>query len=279
MSYRTILVHVDDTRHVQQCVHVAANIAKRESAHLIGAAATGIRTPLYPAGIVDPYLPEFPAGAEQVHDRINRALSVFDAAVRRIGVASFETRLIDGEPGQAISMLARHCDLAVLGQSDPDDPAPLAPSDFPQHVILHCARPVLVVPYAGQVDTVGERPLVAWDASSSAARAVASAIPLLRRAAQVELVMFDPEKHGDAHARQSLSDIALYMARHDINVNFTQRSANGPVGAALQGMADELGSDVIVMGAYGHTRFREILLGSVTRSSLGSMTVPVLMSH
>lgn len=276
MAYRTILVHVNDCRHVQQCIDVAARIARAENAHLIGAACTGIRTP---TGIVDPALPAFTYDIDIVHERISRALSVYDAGVRQTGVASFETRLIDGEPGEMISMLARHCDLAVLGQTDADDPAPLVPADFPDHVSMHCGRPVLIVPRTGQFDTVGERPLVAWDGSPAAARAVADAIALLRRAGQAELVIFDPEKHAATRTGQAQTDIALYLARHDIKVKVTLRPADGPVGPAILKLAGELGSDMIVMGAYGHRRLRELLLGGVTRTILGSMTVPVLVSH
>ncbi|MES2149338.1 MAG: universal stress protein [Pseudomonadota bacterium] len=279
MAYRTILVHVDDTRHAQQCIDVAARIAQTENAHLIGASSSGIRMPFYPTGIPDPYLPAMSASFELVQERIKCALSLFEAAMERIGVPSFETRLIDGESGEAVSMLARHCDLVVLGQADPDDPAPLVPPDFPEYVIMHCGRPVLVVPFAGKFDTIAQRPLVAWDASTSAARAVADALPFLRRAGQLEQIMFNPEKLGATHGRQSETDIALYMTRHGIKVNATHRSADGPVGPALLRMATELGSDLIVMGAYGHRRFREILLGGVTRSILNSMTVAALMSH
>ncbi len=279
MAYRTILVHVDDTRHMQRCIEVAARIARAEQAHLIGAAGTSIHTPLYPTGLADPTLPTLNARAEQAQQRLERVLSVFDAAMGRIGVASFETRLIEGDAVEAISVLARHCDLVVLGQTDPDAPAPLLPADFPEDVILRCGRPVLVVPRAGQFDTVGRKPLVAWDSSMSAARSVANAIPLLQRAEQIDLVMFSPGAKDGAHAKQSRTDMALYLARHGINIKAEHRRAAVQVGPALLSLSSELGSDVIVMGAYGHHRLRDILLGSVTQSILQSTTVPALMSH
>lgn len=279
MSYPTILVHIDDSKRAQRRIDVAASIARTLNAHLIGAASTGMRVPVYPTGLADPYYPDITASTELAQQRLQRALSVFDAATARIGVSSFETRMLDGEPGAAVSMLARHCDLAVVGQASPDDATPEAPADLPEYVLLHCGRPVLVVPNEGQLDTVADRPLVAWDASAAAARAIASAMPMLRRAAKVEVVMIHSGKQNDALANQSLNDISLSMARHGVNVSSKQVTAEGPVGPALLKVAAELGSDLIVMGAYGHWRFREILLGGVTRSVLASMTVSTLMSH
>jgi nucleotide-binding universal stress UspA family protein len=93
------------------------------------------------------------------------------------------------------------------------------------------------------------------------------------------VAVFNSEQQGDAHGEMPGGDIALYLARHNVKVDVLPQKTDIDVGSALLSMASDLASDMIVMGGYGHSRFREILLGGVTRTVLGSMTVPVLMSH
>jgi nucleotide-binding universal stress UspA family protein len=196
-----------------------------------------------------------------------------------MGVNSFESHLVDDEAGAGVSLQAHYSDLVVIGQTDLEDPSPATLPDFPEYVVINSGRPVMIVPYAGQFDTVGKRVLVAWDASTSATRAVTAAIPLLKRADIVEVLVFNADDQGDAHGEQPGADIALYLARHNIRVNVVRQKSKIDIGNALLSAATDFASDLIVMGGYGHTRFREILLGGVTRTVLESMTVPVLMAH
>ena len=140
-------------------------------------------------------------------------------------------------------------------------------------------RPVLVVPYAGSFASVGRRALVSWDAGTSATRALTASIPLLRRAEIVEVAVFNADPQTDVHGEQPGADIALYLARHGLKVDVIRQKTQVDIGNALLSLATDLGSDLVVMGGYGHSRFREILLGGVTRTVLESMTVPVLMAH
>jgi nucleotide-binding universal stress UspA family protein len=113
-----------------------------------------------------------------------------------------------------------------------------------------------------------------------AARAVAGALPILRRARQVDLAVFNPEREPyEAHGADPGADIALFLARHGIRVEVRRLTVSTPVGEALMSVAADWSSDLIVMGAYGHSRFREMMLGGATRTALQSMTVPVLMMH
>lgn len=279
MSYRTILVHVDDSRHAAERIKIAADLAMKDNAHVIGAATTGISDLVYPGGIGTSGIPDIGPVLEVLRQRARRTLGAFENAMQKAGVASFEKRLIADEAGPGISLQARYCDLVVIGQTVPNDPEPAAAADFPEFVVMNSARPVLIVPYAGQFGSVGKKPLIAWDASKAATRAVANALPLLKRAAAVEVAVFNPAEQAGVHGEQPGADIALYLARHGIKVNVTQQTVNMPVGAALLSLASDLNADLIVSGGYGHARFREILLGGVTRTLLESMTVPILMSH
>lgn len=282
MSYKTILVHADMCRHSKQYIALAASIAVQEDAHLIGAATTGISRYIYHSGIADPMAPSASTHLEQhleaLRQRARHALDDFETQLQKPGVRSYESALIDDEAGAGLSLRGRYSDLLVLGQFNPDEQSPVVMPDFPEYVVLNAGRPVLVVPYAGQFDRVGKRVLVAWDAGVSATRAVVNAIPMLKRAEIVEVAVFNAEDRGDAHGEVPGADIALYLARHGIKVDVIRQKTRIDVGNSLLSMAADLGSDMIVMGCYGHSRFREILLGGVTRTMLESMTVPVLMS-
>ena len=282
MSYKTILVHVDKSKHASQRIRLAANIALREEAHLIGAAPTGVSRYIYQTGMMGDstgFTTSLEAHMDMLREQGKEATKEFEAIVQQTGVPSFESRLIDDEAGAGVSLQARYCDLVVLGQTDLDEPSPSTLPDFPEYVVINSGRPVLIVPYTGQFDMVGRKPMVAWDASTSATRAVTAAIPLLKRADSVDVMVFNADEQGDAHGEQPGADIALYLTRHKIKVNVELQKTQTDVGNALLSAATDFGSDMIVMGGYGHTRFREILLGGVTRTVLESMTVPVLMSH
>jgi nucleotide-binding universal stress UspA family protein len=122
--------------------------------------------------------------------------------------------------------------------------------------------------------------MVAWDGSLSASRAVTLALPLLLRADTVDVVVMQTaDKKDDVHGEEAGADLALFLARHQIKVNVVERHIKGNRGEALLSIAADLAADLIVMGGYGHTRFRELVLGGVTRTLLNSMTVPVLMAH
>lgn len=279
MSYKTILVHVDQSHHLAQRVQLAASLALADEAHLVGVALTGVSRFVYEAGTINFKDPGLAHHLEFLRARANTALDQFEALARQQGVQSVERRLVDDEAGGGISMQARYGDLVVIGQTDAGEPSPSVMPDFPEYVLINCGRPVLVVPYAGRVAPAPARVLVAWDASAEAGRAISGALPLLRRAARVDVVVFNAGLQDDRHGEQPGADIALYLARHGITVEVAQAGTGIDTGNALLSLAADLSSDLLVMGGYGHSRFREILLGGTTRTVLESMTLPVLMAH
>jgi len=137
---------------------------------------------------------------------------------------------------------------------------------------------VLVMPYAGTFDVVGKRALLAWNASREATRATTDALPFLRAADKVVVAPVKPDRaaHGEAPG----TDIGLYLSRHGVRVEVAAiEGTELDAGSALLSRAADLSIDLIVMGAYGHSRMSELILGGVTRTMMESMTVPVLMSH
>ncbi len=279
MGYKTILVHVDEARNVEARIATAAAIAIAESAHLIGAAMTGVSRFLYETMTVNSGDAAITPFLESLRQRGRQTLEKFDKLAQQAGVLSFEHRLIDDEAADGISLQARYCDLVVLGQYDPYQASQFLNSDFPEYVVMNSGCPVLILPYAGTFKNPGSRVLIAWNGSMESRHAVHNALPMLRRAQLVEVVVFNPLSQVDRHGEQPGADIALYLARHGVKVNVREEIVEGNVGNALLSLAADLSTDLIVMGCYGHSRFREVMLGGVTRTMLESMTVPVLMSH
>jgi nucleotide-binding universal stress UspA family protein len=278
MSYKTILVHVDHSIHAHDRITAAAQLAQANEAHLIGTAFTGISRFAYHGTEGGGVIPELDIAAElaTIKARNIRALATFDAIAAAVGVLSYEGRLVDDDPAGGLALQARYADLVVLSQTDRDDPAARVVSDIPEYVMLNGGRPVLIIPYAGSFPTFGSNALVAWDASIEATHAIFNALPALKLARKVTVAVLNPDL---ADGREPGSDIALYLARHGLPCDVIARRRSINIGDDLLSLAAELQSDLIVMGGYGHTRFRELLLGGVTATMLKCMTAPVLMSH
>jgi len=279
MSYKTMLVHADTSASASHAINVAAQLAIMHEAHLIGVASTGIDQFIQQSSLFPPGIPVQLSDLGFLKQRAEAALAGFEATVARLGVPSYEKRSIDEELGEGLALHARYADLLVVGQADPHRPLPDQQPGLPQQVVLHACRPVLMVPYTGRFDHIGRHALVAWDGSIEASRTIGAALPLLRRAALVTLAIFNPYARYQVHGEQPGADLALYLARHGIVVEVRQEDTPFDVGDCLLSMAADIGADLLVMGGYGHSRFREVALGGVTRTILQTMTLPVLMAH
>ncbi|SFD08838.1 universal stress protein [Collimonas sp. OK412] len=282
MDYKTILVHVDESRRGQEQIRIAALLAQKHGAHLIGAAATGVAPQFLMPGVIgESNLALLEPAMSELREQAASRLAEFESAAWKMDVKSFEKRLVEDDAGAGLCLQARYSDLVVIGQVNPADYSAVLRADFPEYVLLNCGRPVLIVPYAGHFPACGKRVLVAWDASVEATRAVSASIPLLQQADLVQVVVLGRGNPSGAHGEQPGADIALYLARHGIKVEVSEQAMPKDIdtGNALLSHAADFGADLIVMGGYGHKRFREIMLGGVTHTILESMTVPVLMAH
>ncbi|MDC8756763.1 universal stress protein [Janthinobacterium fluminis] len=279
MAYKTILVHADQSKHAPERIRVAAALAVAEGAHLVGAALSGISGAIYQADAVDLTGAILAGRINTEMDHARTALAQFESLAKAAGVNTYESRLLNDDPQGGLSLQARYSDLVVLSQCDLDEGRTRIIPDLPEYVVLNSARPVLIVPYAGHFPSVGKRALVAWDGSMESTRALTNALPLLRRADNVALALFNPSKRQGVHGELPGADIALVLARHGVKVEVLPQHTDIDVGNALLSLASDQDSDLIVMGGYGHSRFREMLLGGVTKTVLQTMTVPVLMSH
>jgi nucleotide-binding universal stress UspA family protein len=278
MSYKTILVHVTDERRIAGLIDAATALADPEGSHIIclyvvpplptyGATALGV-------GMIEAGLAAFRKEAERVH-------AAFEAAVRGRAVVP-EWWLVDNRDRAVADVVVEHArvaDLVVAGQRDRswDFSSVL---DVPERLVTECGRPVLVIPHAGRFPTLGKRVTIAWSGRREGARAAFDALPILQSADRVRILWLDPQADRRVAGDVPGAALATTLARHGVRCE-TATTVSGEIGvgdALLNNLSDS-GADLLVMGAYGHSRLRELVLGGVTQYILDHMTVPVLMSH
>jgi len=279
MAYKTVLLHLDGGERDDMRLDMAMKLAAFDRAHLI--ALRIIPRLAYPvfgdyafgaaAAVAEAerkYLDNAQEDAERLRERIERR-------AEQEGVA-FEWRLEYGFAEDILPVHARYADLTIMGQTDPDTENAVQARGVPVQTVTVSGRPVLVVPYAGDFETLGKRPLIAWDGGREATRAVHDAMPFLKRAERVFVLSINPPSEDHIAG----FDIAAQLARHGVNAEAMRTVASDvSTGDVLLSECASMGADMIVMGAYGHSRFREFVLGGVSQLVLETMTVPVFMAH
>ncbi len=305
MAIRDIILHQGTDARSAARLDTAVALAKAHDARVIGVFTR-----------VDPSTPEYwwmsfgkknmARWISAIEDTAAKAERAFKTRLAGEGVNG-EWRVLDDNPSNALMTCARHGDLVVVGQSDPEEVA--GNGDLPDQLILGAGVPVLVVPYAGDFKEIGQRVMVAWNGAREAIRALHDAMPLLRRAKAVIVYAINPTPGHHLVG----TDIAAHLARHGVRVEvghgvfgpeteavdealttvggfgFQQRGAwsrsrHPPIGGidvgdALLSAVTDYAADLLVMGAYGRSRLRELVLGGATHQVLKTMTVPVLMSN
>jgi len=272
MSIKTILLHLaDDPRNAARTASAIA-LAGRHDAHLVGLYTV---TPLIVPGYIGAELPaqvyaDYEADAES---RASEAEQAFNEAVRKEGVSA-EWRKERGFARDILAAHAYYADVAVLGQPASGSGAPKGAEGLPGDLALACGRPILTIPCVGDYPMIGKKIVLAWNGSREAARATADAMPLLAMADEILVVS------ANLRSTTPAMDIGTHLARHGINVETKNVHVDDlSIGDILINTANESSSDLIVMGAYGHSRLNELVFGGATRDILKHMTVPVLMSH
>ncbi|MFQ6023911.1 MAG: universal stress protein [Acidiferrobacterales bacterium] len=277
MALKDLLVHVDSSKACAARVDAAVRLAETLDAHLTGLyVLPRVDVPAYIVGEVPQEV--LAAQREAVLAHAVEAEKTFKASADKAGI-SVEWRFVENTPARTLILHARYVDLVIVGQEDRSDPLS-ASTGVAEEVVLDAGHPVLVIPYIGAPQPIGQRILVAWNTSREAVRAIHDALPLLERAKKVDVLSVNPPGGTAGDGDVPGADIALHLARHDVNAEATHIEAHDiDVGNMLLSRAADKGADLIVMGAYGHSRFRELVLGGATRHLLEHMTVPVLMSH
>ncbi len=277
MVYRDLLLLLDDSRGSSGRITAAVEFAKRTGAD-INALYLGVyhQIPSYAAAEISSQILE--AREEAIQKEAQTSKEAFERACGAAGVEGRFSCLVNapGELADAAMAAGRITDLIVMGQPDEDEGGWMGPWLL-ESILLGSGRPALVVPYIGAHETIGTKVLVGWDGGREAARAVGDALPLLMKASEVTVLSVnrDPDRK-----RPSTEEIAGHLARHGVPAKHhdVKIQALSPANYMLNRASDE-GADLIVMGAYAHSRLRELILGGMTRDILKHMTVPVMLSH
>ncbi len=280
MTYKDILVHVDATKQGLARLKLAANVAEAYQGYLTGLFLK--QPPIPPSALavaVGAYsgVPEPDPSSRQLAEATAKAAMICEAAFRteldRAEVKG-EWHVVEAASIEIIPRVAGYADLVIIGQVNrrESDEA----TDLPAAIALACGRPVLVVPDTGTFMAVGDRIMIAWNGGRESIRAVNDALPFLERARFVALFAVGDGSTGP----EALEGITRHLARHSVEAErYVLTASDEDVGEALLTRAANFDCDLVVMGAYGHTRLREIILGGTTRAVLRAMKTPILMSH
>ena len=279
MQCHDILIVIENAAAVPQRLAPAAALATRCGARLTGFFASGF--PVMAAyGDVSGWEQLVDAYLDAQRREAAAAAAAFRQALTKDKLAGEWIFRETDETASAIAEAALH-DLVVVGQPNPDAGLTGAIGLRPEEIVLGCGRPVLVVPYAGEFPDVGRRILVAWNGSRESSRALHDAMFLLPDAEAVTVIEIDPPASGMAAApAATAAQVAAALTRRGIAAK-PETDTSGDIGVEdlLLSRAADLGADLLVMGAYGHSRLREFVLGGVSRGIFRHMTVPVLMAH
>lgn len=278
MSYKTILVHADLSRHAPARIRIAAQLAKAHGAHLIGLAATGVSRDVFPHGYHAAPDSLEASYFQPLHDTASRALEQFTTIAAEAGVSS-ESRLVCDLASDALARVGRFSDLVVVNQDDLAEALTDTIGRIPEYVLFTSARPVLVVPCAPVARQPGDHVLVAWNGSKEASAALRAALPVLQRAVRVTVVSFRLPDESSLVEDDDDAGITAFLGRHGVQAQMLTIGRNIDCGLNLLTLATQDGYDLVVMGCYGHTQFRELFLGGVSRTLLQNSTVPLLMAR
>lgn len=276
MTLKDIVVHVDHGRACPDRIKAACELARTHGAHLAG---------LY---VISPmYMSLYESVTDEAREKLEQAAKVIaqkaESTFREItGEYDLQTewRCERGKLADTLDRHARYADLIVLGQDDPEEPGEYVPTGVVDSVVLAAGRPALLVPYIGASAPVGENILIAWNGKREAARAVSDAMPFMEKARRVCMLVVNPGTGPAGEDAIPAANIVANLKRHGITVEVeATRAFDIDIGSLLLSRAAAEHIDLIVMGAYGHSRLRESILGGVTKQMLKHMTVPVLMSH
>jgi nucleotide-binding universal stress UspA family protein len=284
MSYKTILIHLNDEHRAPGLLRAALSIARPSGGHVKGLS-------VMPPVII---IPDIEGGAGAVIDdhreayrgQVARLKTLFERATAEMPEVSREWTALDcenenpfGIPASVVVAEARSADLVIASQDNPDW-ALTGHLDVAEQIVMESGRPVLVMPKTERAGPLGERILVAWNNSRESARAAFDALPLLRTAKEVRVLWVNPEASKRTAGDLPGFDLCAALARHGVHCEAAGVPASDArAGHALLDAADGFKADMLVMGCYGHSRLREMILGGASNHILHHAPMPVLMAH
>ncbi|MFN3232553.1 MAG: universal stress protein [Alphaproteobacteria bacterium] len=274
MAIRNILFHAFEGDAGKAVEDVAFDLAEQHGATLTALSIIdntpipAYVTPYVPANLAETYIGEARDMAQAVEARVK-------AREKSTGIET-EWRAREGDIRGVFAQHAHYTDLCVLAQGAGDD-IPVGPAlNLAGDMVLAAGRPILVVPWKGTSAPIGNRILVAWNGSKEAARAVHDALPLLEAADAVKVLTVGPETTGHIPG----AEIATHLARHGVKVEADHAiERDMSTSESLAAEAADFAADMMVCGAWGHSRMLETVLGGVTRDLLHEVPVPLFLAH
>jgi len=266
---KDLMVHLDESERTSARLALAATLSRQHKARLTG--VFGQRATALQVGVVASWPPEeYTQSAAVVRARFEQVAGSLDRHewqdINRGGDAELLRQIVD---------CARYGDLMILGQHDESSQA-LVPPELPEAIVTRAGRPVLIVPYSGTFPDVGHRPLIAWNGSPEAARALNGAIPLIAGCKEA-IVLSSNTNYEEAKAASVR--VEQHLACHGVAArsSFLIVDEIGVMDSLLNRVTDEC-AELLVMGAHGHAGIPSHSRGAGTRHILRHMTVPVLMA-
>ncbi len=280
MSYKTILVSLNEVGRAAELIAAAVSLARVTNAHVSGLYVIPA-VQVYPSVGFEAAPQVFEGNRSFFKDNAQRVRQSFEEAMRREGLPHDFHQIDARTPVIADEVIAagRCADLIVASTTNPDEITGVE-RDFVEQVMMGSGRPVIVLPFGGNATLSFDEIVVGWDGGREASRAAFDALPLLKLAKKVRIVRVDPQKDPSLRGSVAGADLAEALARHGVKAEAQGFPTDGmDEGQALMRCAEDSGAGLIVMGAYGHSRLAEFIFGGATRFVLTRMTRPVLMSH
>jgi nucleotide-binding universal stress UspA family protein len=274
MSLKTILVHLADDEHHHERLEAAGRLARQHGAHIV---ALYVPTPIgMPAEITGrgasaAFLSEATAAARDKSEALSKVYAQF---CRSHGI-TLDWIVQEGDHLDLLAQHAHAADLVVVSQPIVKTLEDRFRLRLAEEITMVAGLPVLLLPEGEVPQTVGRRVLIAWKGTREAVRAVRDALPFLKAAEAVAVLSVGPAVQDALSERE----VVAYLKRHDVAAEPHKVMDDNDVGQAILNNAAFHRCDLIVMGAYGHSRLREIVMGGVTRHILYNTAIPVLMSH
>jgi nucleotide-binding universal stress UspA family protein len=276
MAYKTILVCLNEIARVPQLIAMARQLGMKFNAHISGLYVVPGVT-IYPAAgyAVGPDI--FDGTQKYFQAQLPATRELFETSMAQDKL-SFDFHVVNSAQPAIITDVvenSRNADLILVSEVSRDI-ANGVESDFVERMVLASGRPVLVVPYKGEAKLAYDQIIIGWNDSRESSRATFDALPFLQKAKLTRIVNVDVAPRGSMPA----AGIAKALDRHGVKAEVTNVSSDGmSIGETLQRSAKDYGAGLLVLGAYGHNRFAELIFGGATRDILRHLELPVLMSH
>lgn len=276
MSYKDILVYLDDGKSNQERINTAFDLAKSQQARLTAVTLAALK----PAHMI---VKDETAQYNISYQEAEKRLSEFTKQASDLGF-DFDTKIIELAAGKglrkAFAKYARNFDLVIFRQSNANNKNYDMIESIASKIVVHCGRPVFFMPYIGSQHTSAKSALIAWDGTATATRAVHDSLPILKHVKEVTILVVSEGKKKTAKGELLADDLAAHLGRHGVNVS-VRRTTTGTsdVATVILNHIAENSIDLLIMGSYGTSGLQRKVFGGVTKKILDTMITPVIMSH